>query len=168
MKKDEDAGKFGFIGCISAGEVRARDVIAAFALAGYMSQPVKAKIVFGRAHLISACLHAERAVGRGTGASEDIMTEIALYLGCSGQLSKALSLVKIDGERELVVITMPSASEADIRRVIESLGMRRDDSQMELTKEKAAGARLLGIDSTDADVVREAVLEKVALVDVER
>ena len=168
MKKDEEAGAFGFIGCKSEGEVRAQDIMAAFTAAGYRSQPVKAEIVFGRAHLVSACLHAERALRRGTSASEDIMTEIALYLGCSSQLSRALSLVKIDGEKELVVITTPSAGEKDVSKVLKSLGLRREDSLIELTKSKAAGAGLLGIDSVDVDVVREAVLEKVAFVDMER
>ena len=168
MKKDEAAVAFGFIGCKCEEEVKAQDIMAAFAAAGYRSQPVKAKIVFGRAHLVSACLHAERALRRGTSASDDIMTEVALYLGCSGQLSRALSLVKLDGEKELVVITMPSAGETDVSRVLKSLGLKRDDSLIELTKSKAAGAGLLGIDSVDVDVVREAVLEKVAFVDMER
>ena len=166
MKSNEHA--FGFIGCMARRAVGAAEIIDVFGRMGIRVQPLRAGMVFGKEHLESACLHALRAVERGEGASDDIMAEVALYTGCSRQLSRSLSLVRIEGDREIVMVTMPEIGESTLAAILEELGLERDDALMELTEGKLTNAPLLGIEEKDVAAVREAVLEKIALVDVER
>ncbi len=168
MKNEDAEPRFGFIGCRASRRIGAPAIMNAFRERGCMAQPVRAGVVFGKEHLLSACMHAERSLERGEGASKDLMTEVALYIGCSSQLSRALALVRIEDESEIVVITRPRLRDADTTEVLQGLDMIRDDTLMDPTNERAANAHVLGIDSTDLATVREAVLEKVALVDLER
>lgn len=166
MKSDERT--FGFIGCRGRSSIGAAELMDAFGRKGFRVQPLRSGMIFGREHLESACLHALRAVGRGDGASDDIMTEIALYTGCSRQLSKSLSLVGIDGDREIVIVTMPDIGEETADAILDEMGLERDDRLIDLTDDKLINARLLGIEERNIGAVGEAVLERVALVDVER
>lgn len=166
--KGNETGGYGFIGCRAAGKPDAVMLISAFSSAGYRAQPLNAAVVFGKDHLLSACLHAERALKRGTAASQDLMTVIAMYAGCSRQLSKALAIVRVTSQREIAVVTSPAASRKDADAILARLGMQRDDSLLETSGWKASNAHLLGIETTDLASISEAVLEKVALVDLER
>jgi tRNA threonylcarbamoyladenosine modification (KEOPS) complex Cgi121 subunit len=167
LTKKSEKESFSCIGCRAKRLISAREIIEEFALAGYSAQPVRASVVFGPEHAASACLHAIRSVGRGETSSHDIGTVIAMYLGCNRQISKALAAVGIDGEKEIVIITVPASDGPEAEKVLERLGMERDDSLMGIDKGKLKNASLLGIESPDPETVKEAVLERVALVDLD-
>lgn len=163
-----DPKGFSCIGCRSKTGVTAAEVINAFQQAGYSIQPVRADMVFGMDHARSACMHAQRSFDRGKSTSEDIMTEVARYLGCNRQLSRSLQLVKVDGEKEIVIVTKPPLKKADGERLMRGLGLERDDSVADATDAKAGNAVLLGIKSLLVDDIKEEVLERIALLEVER
>lgn len=163
-----DPEGFSCIGCRSVTGISAGEVIRTFSDGGYSVQPVRAVIVFGLDHVRSACIHAERSYIRGRSVSSDVMTEVARYIGCNRQLSRALELVKVDGEKEIVIITRPRLNEEDEGRILGTLGLQRDDSVAKVTKSKIRNAPLLGVKSKSMNDIREEVLERVALLDVER
>lgn len=163
-----EAELFSCIGCKSSSPISAEAVLKTFSKAGYSVQPVRAAMVFGMDHVRSACLHAQRSFERGNSVSDDIMTEVAHYVGCNRQLTKSLQLVKVDGDTEVVLVTKPPLKMEDEVRLLAKLGLERDDSVADVTRSKAGNARLLGIRSHSMDSIREEVLERIALLEVER
>lgn len=127
-----------------------------------------AALVFGREHLESAALHAERAAEAGTMVARSISLESLRYLAGERQLADAIrrSGLKAGSDRAAVLLF----GEASADDIIAHLGWTRDDSVLD-----AAGKDLaaLGVPKRSRGTLprgREAdlALERVALVDVDR
>lgn len=168
LMKTAETGSYSIAGFRSRHPVDASALIRAFEQAGWRVQPVRACIVFGREHLISAYMHAARALDRGESASMDLMTEVALYAGCSRQLSKSLEAVRVENETEIALVAVPALDGDEAERITGPLGLARDDRLLEINSGKLKYAGLLGVDGVDCSTAADAVLERIALIDVER
>ena len=115
-------------------------------------------MVIGKDHIISAAMHAERSFSEGTNRSKTVLTEIILYSAWERQISKALSKMKPkDGGNEYVALLIDIEDPK-----LDAIGMIRDDSLMEPTKDKA---HKLGL--TDGPVPYEdQAVENVAMVEL--
>ena len=117
--------------------------------------------VFGRNHVISAMEHAERSFRNGTNRSKTIITEFLLYMAGERQISRALSTMKPKSEQGGIVAVFPNGVS---KSVLEGSGMKRDDSVIDGTEEKA---KVIGLSKNGLDVSYEdLVLEMVAMADV--
>lgn len=127
-----------------------------------------ARSVFGRDHLSSAAIHAERSQARGTMVVRSIAIEALLYLSGQRQVADAIRVAGIRKGTKKVAIAVfggPRASE-----FLENVGWSRDDSGLEPRRKSL---RSLGItaaeETTVPDVLRaDLALERVALVDVKK
>ncbi|MHC1680330.1 MAG: KEOPS complex subunit Cgi121 [Methanomassiliicoccales archaeon] len=127
-----------------------------------------ADMVCGIDHLDSAVLHARRAFERGTNASNTLGMEVILYASGEKQISKAKKKMGLHQETEKVAVIVLGPEEAEVDRVLQDLELKRDDSLLECSMEKAVA---FGIERTELDTVGEGmladlVLEKVAFVEI--
>jgi KEOPS complex subunit Cgi121 len=127
-----------------------------------------ARTVFGRDHLESAALHAERAKDSGTMATRSLSMETLLYVSGKRQVADAIRVagLRLDSEAVGLVLFGPT----DLDDFLREMAWSRDDSVMS-AEEKSLEA--FGISKAQATTVSYArrldlVLEKVALVDLEK
>ena len=127
-----------------------------------------ASAVFGREHLESAALHAERARDAGTMAAHTISMEALLYLAGQGQVSDAIRIGGIKRGSEAAALAL--FGDASIDELVAHLGWTRDDAALD-----AAGKDLgiLGISPAERKTVppekiADLALERTALVDVRK
>ena len=123
------------------------------------------RMVCGRDHLVSAAEHALRAFERGTNSSSSLGLETVLYASGERQISRALEKMGLKPGREEVALVLFDLV-AD--QVIETLGMVRDDSLLECTREKllAFGIAQEELDTVPPELAGELVLESVAFVEM--
>ena len=125
-----------------------------------------ASAVFGREHLESAALHAERAGAAGLMATRSLSMEALLYLAGQRQVADAIAMAGIKDATATVAVVI--FGDAPVDEVIAHLGWSRDDGVL-----KAAGKDpgILGIRDIERRTVPEArivdlALERTALLDV--
>lgn len=127
-----------------------------------------ADLICGVDHLGSAVLHARRAFERGTNAANTLGMEVILYASGEKQISKAKRKMGLHQGTERVALVVLDPENADLDLVLRQLELRRDDSLLECSLEKAAA---FGIERTELETVGEnmlidLVLEKVAFVEM--
>ena len=155
-----------FIGCLRGRETDPRTIIEEFRRNGFMAQPVNADKVFGVDHLMSAYLHASRRFSRGRGLSDDFGTEFLSCVACERQISKSIQRMKVaDGERIAIMIT-PAVDDERLVRILEKLHLFRDDTLMDVNDIKKKNAQEFGISEVDSAHMTDAILEKIALLDL--
>ena len=116
--------------------------------------------VVGRDHVLSAAMHAERAMAEGTNRSNSLPTEIILYAAWDRQIGRALARTRPKEGRGEYVALLIDIEEPDLQKI----GMERDDSLMDATPEKA---RVLGLDDPFLSPEDQA-LELVAMLEVQK
>jgi KEOPS complex subunit Cgi121 len=124
--------------------------------------------VFGRDHLESAALHAERARETGATVAHSLGLEALRYLAGERQVRDAIRIAGIHPGTERIAIVL--FGDADIETLIASLGWTRDDEVLEADGKDLA---LLGLGATalatvSPDRVADLALERTALLDVEK
>jgi len=116
--------------------------------------------VCGRDHLVSAYMHAERAFAEGRNRSKKIVTEMILYAAFERQIGRALDAVRPRPGSGTVVAAV-IGYDGDLG--LERLGATEDPSLLAPSEEKA---KRLGVELFDGVSPEDAVLEKVAFVDL--
>lgn len=125
-----------------------------------------ARAVFGRAHLESAALHAERARANGSMFTKSVSMEGLLYLAAERQVGDAIQAAGIqDGTSTIGLVVFGEAPASDL---IGALGWTQDDRVLE-AEGKDLG--VLGISAAERSTVSpskavELALERTALLDV--
>ena len=116
-------------------------------------------MVCGRDHVLSAVMHAERAMENGTNRSKTLLTETILYAAGDRQIGRAMEKMKPKEGKDGMVAVLFGIGDPHLDRI----GMVRCDEIMEASPEKA---RNLGADLFDGISCEDAVLEHVAATDL--
>ena len=116
--------------------------------------------VCGKDHLVSAYIHAERAFAEGRNRCKKIVTEMILYAAFERQIGRALDAVRPRSGTDAVVAAI-IGYDGDLQ--LEKLHAVEDPSLLAPSAEKA---RKLGVELFDGVSPEDAVLEKVAFVDL--
>jgi KEOPS complex subunit Cgi121 len=167
MNDDTVAMDATFIGCLRGRGTSPKAIIEEFRRNGYTAQPVNADMVFGVDHLRSAYLHALRRFSRGRGLSDDFGTELLSCAACERQISKSIRKMKVpdDGERIAIIIT-PAADNDRLCSILSKLHLVRDDTLMEVNAPKVRNASEFGIEESEVSQLTDAILEKIAILDL--
>lgn len=128
------------------------------------AQLVDPRVVFNERHLASAHLHAKRALEEKRDSANSPGAEFLLYLTGQRQVSRAIELggIKDDAAATILVADGERAGTV-IWGILDKLGWSRDPQGIG-ENHHALGA--LGIPTPPDDELEDAILEKVALVDV--
>jgi tRNA threonylcarbamoyladenosine modification (KEOPS) complex Cgi121 subunit len=130
------------------------------------AQMMDAGLVFGKAHILSAFEHAQRAFDEGRNSSRALATEVMLYASGERQISESIEKMGIkDGTAEFCIVLM---GDADIKQLVNDMGLELDDSVLE-----GNGGNLGAFGITQEEMgtlpeenVFDLVLERVAMVDL--
>ena len=125
-----------------------------------------ASVVFGRDHLESAALHAERARTTDTMVSRSVAMEALLYLSGRRQVADAIEAAGIrDGTEAIAVVIFGDASGDDF---LAQFGWSRDDNVLSPSGKDPGVLGILDAERTTVPVtqITELALERTALVDV--
>lgn len=127
-----------------------------------------ARAVFGRDHLESAILHAERAKDRGTMSTRSLSMETLLYLSGHRQIGDALAAAGI--RRGTAAIALVVFGEVRAAEAVEALGWSLDAEVLETASKDPAVLGLSGKELTTIPKERwsDLALERVALLDIEK
>lgn len=127
-----------------------------------------ASVVFGRDHLESAALHAERARDAKLMTTRSVSMEALLYLAAQRQVADAIRIagIKEGTEAEALIVF----GEASVDDLITMLAWARDDAVLEAEKKSL---RILGVTraaerTVPPERVADLALEKTALVDLDK
>lgn len=127
-------------------------------------QVVDPAVVYNERHLQSAWLHAERAWQRGSTTAKSIQGEFLMYLTGTRQVSDALVLAGVKpGLERVVVCASGERAGTAVWGVLDKLGWSRDPAGIPINP---SAAKVLGAKEGGAATLEEAVLERVALVDL--
>ena len=140
------------------GDVPFKDLVSHFTSMGGEVVLMKPERVLGRDHIESALMHAERSMANGTNRSKTILTEILLYAAWERQIGRAVDAMRPSADKGEYVALLLDIAEPRL----EDIGMVRDDSLIEATKEKAEA---LGLRDPFLSIEDQAV-ENVAIVDL--
>lgn len=127
-----------------------------------------ASVVFGRDHLESAALHAERAKATGTMATRSLSMEALLYLSGRRQVADAIRAAGLrSGTRAAAVLVF---GDAPVEDLVAHMGWSRDDS---ILAPEGKSLAALGLDApaqatVPQDRIADLALERTALVDLEK
>ncbi len=127
-----------------------------------------AETVFGRDHLESAALHAERARDAGAMAARSIALEALRYVSGERQVREAIRVAGIHSGSDRIAIVF--FGQADIDELLRALGWTRDDGVLD-PKGKDIARLGLGpapLATVPPDRVADLALERTALLDVEK
>lgn len=127
-----------------------------------------ADMVCGTDHLLAAVFHARRAFERGMNASNTLGMEVILYASGERQISKAKKKMGLHQGTEKVAVVVLGPEEANLDVVLNQLELRRDDSVLECSLEKAEayGIEKAEMDAVGRELLQDLVLEKVAFVEI--
>jgi KEOPS complex subunit Cgi121 len=128
---------------------------------------LNADLVCGREHLETAAEHAARAFERGSNVSTAMTMEIMLYASGERQIARARDKIGLKRETERLAILLLGAEENE---VLTALGLRRDDSVLNASAEKAErfGISQAELEAADDPAGTDVVLERVAFVDIQK
>jgi KEOPS complex subunit Cgi121 len=138
-------------------------------------QLMDAGMVYGREHLRSAIIHAERAFTSGTNTANSMGMEIMLYASGERQISQAISKMGIKPETEEFALINYSSKNSTLDelsditlKLINDLSFERDDS---ILKGSRAVLINFGISEDELQTVSKShwenlILERIAMVDI--
>lgn len=116
--------------------------------------------VCGKDHLVSAYMHAEKAFAEGRNRSKKIVTEMILYAAFERQIGRALDAVRPrPGSGAVVAAVIGYDGDLELGK----LGAVEDPALLAPSAEKAGR---LGVELFEGVSPEDAVLEKVAFVDL--
>lgn len=125
-----------------------------------------AAAVFGRDHLESAALHAERARDEATMTLRSVSMEALLYLSGQRQVADAIRIAGLkDGTDTIAVLVFGEAMPDEL---LSSLGWSRDDTVLNPGGKdlRALGVGIAELGTIPEDRIADLALERTALVDV--
>jgi KEOPS complex subunit Cgi121 len=126
---------------------------------------LNADLICGAEHLQSAAEHALRSFDQQMNACNNLAMECFLYASGERQISKAQEKLglKFGTERVALVLFGPRVEDA-----LSALGLRRDDSVLDASVEKAVrfGIEPREIEALGPERAGDLVLERVAFVDI--
>lgn len=141
------------------GELGFDDIVRHFTGLGGDVILLDPDMVCGRDHIISAVMHAERAIANGTNRSKTLLTETILYAAGERQIGRAMEKMRPkDGKKGMVAVLF-GIDDPELGRI----GMTRDDV---LTEPSPRKAKNLGADLSEGVSCEDAVLELVAMTDL--
>ncbi len=117
--------------------------------------------VYGKNHVLTAILHAERAFANSSNRSKNILTETIMYISGERQVSKALKRMKPSTDSVECVAVLFDIKDPEL----ELLNVERDDSIIDGNEEKA---KAIGINLSSGIEPEKLVLELVAMLDIEK
>ena len=115
--------------------------------------------ICGKDHLLSAYIHAERAIERGTNRSRDLVSETILYASADRQIGRAIKKMSPKKNSDEFVVLVIGKHE-NLR--LNEIDAERDDSLIECTEESAKNMNL----EKSKIPYTELILEHVAAVDI--
>lgn len=127
-----------------------------------------ARFVFGRDHLESAALHAERAKDTGRMTTHSLAMETLLYASGKRQVADGIALAGLRPGSEGVGIVLFGSATSDV--FLREMGWSRDDSVLSA---EGKSLEVLGVTKVQTDSVpperrTDLALERVALLDLEK
>lgn len=127
-----------------------------------------ARCVFGRDHLESAALHAERAKGAGTMATRSLSMEALLYIAGERQVADAIRAAGLSAHTEAVAVVLFGSATVD--GFLRDMGWSREDAVLAAAGKALDPVRVskVGRTTITEDRASELALERVALVDLEK
>ena len=141
------------------GDLGFDDIIKHFTELGGEVVLLDPEMVCGMDHILSAVMHAERALRNGTNRSKTLLTETILYAAGDRQIGRALEKMRPkDGKDEMVAVLFGICDPQ-----LDRIGMVRCDGIIGASKEKAMN---LGADLFDGISCEDAALEHVAMTDL--
>ena len=141
------------------GDLEFDDIVEHFAEMGGDVVLLDPNMVCGRDHVLSAVMHAERALADGTNRSKALLTEIILYAAGERQIGRAMEKMRPKDRKSGMVAVLFGIGDPQL----EKAGIIRCDEVMAASLEKA---RNLGADVFDGISYEDAVLEHVAMTDL--
>lgn len=117
-------------------------------------------VVCGRAHLLSAAMHAERAFAEGANRSRSLLTEIILYAAWDRQIGRAVEKISPKPGRSEYVALLVDVGDPRL----EDIGMERDDT---LADADGSKAEKLGLEDRFLSP-EDRALEMVALLELQK
>ncbi len=155
------------------GAVRDRDAVVREAQSWAADNGVDvlladASVVFGRDHLESAALHAERARDAHAMATRSVSMEALLYLAAQRQVADAIKMAGIKESTSAVAVVVFGGAAAD--DLIRRLGWVRDDVVLDPRGKDLSilGVRNAALGTVPRDRITDLALERTALLDVEK
>lgn len=155
------------------GKVTDRDAVLREAQAWAASHGAEACLadasaVFGRDHLESAALHAERAKATGTMATRSLSMEALLYLSGRRQVADAIETAGLRAGTQAAAVLVFGV--APVEDLVAHLGWTRDDSVLapEGKSLRALGLARAAEGTVPQDRVADLALERTALVDLDK
>ena len=116
-------------------------------------------MVCGRDHILSAVMHAERAIMNGTNRSKTLLTETILYAAGERQIGRAMEKMRPKDGNDGMVAVLFGIDDPKLGEI----GMVRCDEIMEPSLQKANN---LGADTFEGISFEDAVMELVAMTDL--
>jgi len=141
------------------GDLGFDDIIKHFTELGGEVVLLDPEMVCGRDHILSAVMHAERALRNGTNRSKTLLTETILYAAGDRQIGRALEKMRPKNGKDGMVAVLFGIDDP----LLDRIGMVRCDEIIGASKEKAMN---LGADLFDGISCEDAVLEHVAMTDL--
>ena len=139
------------------GDVGFDEIVKHFTSLGGDVVLLDPNMVCGKDHVLSAVMHAERAMKEGTNRSKTILTETILYAAGDRQIARAMEKMRPKGKEMVAVLFNIDDPK------LEKINLTRCDRVMEASNEKAKN---LGVDVFDGISSTDAVLEHVAMADL--
>lgn len=146
-------------------------------------QVFDAEYIASAKHLLSSFVHAVRAFKRGTSVSKTLSMEVLLYAAATRQIKPALGLIGVKDSTDKVAFFIAGEEERSvndaamkIRGMLPS-GCVEEDEVLSVSRGKAeflasvfgvSGLDLVGGREEIADLVIKGVLEKIALLDLQK
>ncbi len=129
---------------------------------------VDADAVFGRDHLESAALHAERAKATATMATRSLSMETLLYLSGRRQVAEAIDAAGLHSGNQTAAVVL--FGDAPVDDLLAHLGWTRDDSVLapEGKSLRALGLEKAAQKTVPQDRIADLALERTALVDLDK
>ena len=142
---------------------------------GTTSQIFDARFIAGKAHLAHAAKLALTAQSTRRNLTSSLGLELVCWAAGARQINLALERVGLrEGSIEVAILTLGRSREA-VRRaqadIFSEFGIKRDDSTLELTPEKARSLQsIFSISEKELEVapIEKLVLERIALLSLER
>lgn len=137
---------------------------------GITVQLMDADLIYGKDHLISSIMHAQRAFEESRNSSDSLAIEILLYASGKRQIKDAIKFIGIKEGKPAAIIMVTEGREIPknaIDELLRGLGLERDDSVIKNKNDKIL--KEFGISNEEIEATnspKDLILEKVAMVDL--
>jgi KEOPS complex subunit Cgi121 len=133
-------------------------------------QVFDADVIYGKSHLTSAVMHAQRAIEEKRNTTNSLEMEILLYASGERQLKLAIPKMGVKKSQKDVALVLlgDNLSDKKLDEMLKYFSLERDDKVLEGNKDtlKNFGISEKGIATVTEDKYGHLILEKVAMVDI--